>query len=362
MASKAVVGSSRPNRSAHAAEREPAFDEIYRRFHRDVYRLCLSLVREPARAEDLTQETFLRAFKHRRRFDSRRPYWPWLATIARRVCIDEIRARITHTHVDEALAALDDDARVGDTTFDEVANLDEQTRLRARLQTALRALSPRDRRVVLMRGVEGLSYQEIALADGTSVDAVRNVSWRARTVLRSMLEDLGKANAWIRVLALVAVMKASLARIRARAERLARPGYAASLEPLLAAQIAVLAVGVAALAIGSQSGRLVFEASHPDPRSADVVAATPRDESPGARVVSIAIPISPALPPSAAGVNAWVKMSEKEPKNLAPDSARLTIQVTGPNGNVLAENETWMECGDAGATLLPDDGLIRAVC
>src|SRR5262245_1416804 len=64
-----------------------AFDELVRRFHRPVYRFCWRLLRS-ADAEDLAQDTFVRAFVHFERFDPERPVLPWLIAIARRLCLD----------------------------------------------------------------------------------------------------------------------------------------------------------------------------------------------------------------------------------------------------------------------------------
>src|SRR5262249_57220548 len=69
-----------------------AFDELVRHFHRPVHRFCWRLVRS-ADAEDLAQDTFVRAFVHFERFDPERPVLPWLIAIARRLCLDLLRRR-----------------------------------------------------------------------------------------------------------------------------------------------------------------------------------------------------------------------------------------------------------------------------
>src|SRR5216684_1925282 len=69
-----------------------AFGELVRRFHRPVYRFCWRLLRSPD-AEDLAQDTFVRAFVHFERFDPERPVLPWLIAIARRLCLDLLRRR-----------------------------------------------------------------------------------------------------------------------------------------------------------------------------------------------------------------------------------------------------------------------------
>src|SRR5689334_9991415 len=66
-----------------------AFAELVRRHQDSVYRLCRRYA--PEEAQDLAQDTFVRAFVHRESFDPARPVRPWLLTIARRLCIDRIR-------------------------------------------------------------------------------------------------------------------------------------------------------------------------------------------------------------------------------------------------------------------------------
>src|SRR5262245_9657443 len=69
-----------------------AFDQLVLRFHRPVHRFCWRLLRS-ADAEDLAQDTFVRAFVHFERFDPERPVLPWLIAIARRLCLDLLRRR-----------------------------------------------------------------------------------------------------------------------------------------------------------------------------------------------------------------------------------------------------------------------------
>src|SRR5215467_10401586 len=76
-----------------------AFDELVRRFHRPVYRFCWRLLRSTD-AEDLAQDTFVRAFVHFERFDPERPLLPWLIAIARRLCLDLLRRRKVMTSVE----------------------------------------------------------------------------------------------------------------------------------------------------------------------------------------------------------------------------------------------------------------------
>ena len=67
-----------------------AFDQLVLRFQRPVYRCCRRMLASRD-AEDVAQETFIRAFVHFDRFDLNRPLLPWLIAIARRLCLDRLR-------------------------------------------------------------------------------------------------------------------------------------------------------------------------------------------------------------------------------------------------------------------------------
>src|SRR5207249_12113566 len=77
-----------------------AFYLVVLRFHRPVLRFCWRLLRA-ADAEDLAQDTFVRAFVHFERFDPERPVLPWLIAIARRLCLDLLRRRKMTARIQE---------------------------------------------------------------------------------------------------------------------------------------------------------------------------------------------------------------------------------------------------------------------
>src|SRR5258708_27131362 len=69
-----------------------AFEELFRQYQSEVYRWIVRLVRNPGVAEELTVETFWRIYRHRKRFDTRRPFGPWARRIASRVAIDYLKS------------------------------------------------------------------------------------------------------------------------------------------------------------------------------------------------------------------------------------------------------------------------------
>lgn len=157
-----------------------------------VERLVTRYIRDRSRAEDLVQETFLRAYRAWPAIDTNQPVWPWLSTIAQRVCTDVWRAGNRHGEV----ACIDPvfpellPATEGDPTEALFSSM-----LRDGVCEALAALTPRQRRVLLLRDLHGLRYKEIAKIEGTTVAALRCSLARARASFRtrylSVAQDRG---------------------------------------------------------------------------------------------------------------------------------------------------------------------------
>ena len=142
---------------------------LFDRYRLPVYRFLRRLLRDGAVAEDLTQETFLRALGGRYHADGRER--AWLFQIARNLARDHMRATLRRP----ALVELTDLA--GDSDFSRATELD----------AALAALGDDDREVFLLKEIGGLSYVEIADACELTPDAVRSRLHRTRLLLRSAL-------------------------------------------------------------------------------------------------------------------------------------------------------------------------------
>jgi len=161
-----------------------AFDELVRRFQRPIFRFCWRLVRS-ADAEDLTQETFVRAFVHFERFDPERPVLPWLVAIARRLCWDLLRRR--------GVAARAQAMPVDDVPMpgpEAEASIREQLR---RLDRALAELDEGPREAVILFHIEQLSYRDIAAALEVPMGTVMTWLHRARGQLRGALDSASLA-------------------------------------------------------------------------------------------------------------------------------------------------------------------------
>lgn len=151
------------------------FERLYRQWRREALALCRRLVGR-ADAEDAVQETFLRAWSARAHYSPSKPFWPWLSTIARRLCVDE-RRRPTAEPV-----GLGIERTVVRTTPERVVVASEELRL---VIESIDGLRPAERRALVHHEFAGMSYQTIALVEGTTIEAVRSTLKRARASLRS---------------------------------------------------------------------------------------------------------------------------------------------------------------------------------
>src|SRR5881409_3893803 len=162
---------------AQRARSDRGFERMYRRHVGDVYRYALAVMRNPADAEDVTQTTFLNAY---RAFVEKgnRPEKPqnWLIAIAHNVC----RQRFRQSARRPSEVAFEDD--IADTfADDDVPSGDD-------IRRALGHLAFNQRAALVMRELEGRSYGEIAEILDVSTSAVETLIFRARRALREQLE------------------------------------------------------------------------------------------------------------------------------------------------------------------------------
>jgi RNA polymerase sigma-70 factor (ECF subfamily) len=176
------ISEGRPDEAwlEEARHHPEAFAELVRRYQDRVYALAYRFLRNHSDAEDVAQETFLRAFRALGSFETGRRFAPWLFRIATNLCLDMLRAR-------RPIASLEDDP-VPPASLERVeATVDVRERWRA-LQAALETLPEGLRVVFLLRHESDLSYQEIAQVLGIPVNTVRTRLFRARELLRDRLK------------------------------------------------------------------------------------------------------------------------------------------------------------------------------
>jgi RNA polymerase sigma-70 factor (ECF subfamily) len=154
------------------------FEALYRSSRDDVYAYVLTLLRDPAAAEDVTALAFERAYRRRRTFDRRRgEERPWLFGIARNAALDELRRR-------RRLATLTVDPEAIDEA--EPAEDEDIVLRRTAVRAALGEIAARDRELIALKFHAGLSNAEVARVLGVSES-------NAGTMLHRAVQKLRKA-------------------------------------------------------------------------------------------------------------------------------------------------------------------------
>lgn len=176
---------------------ERAFDRIMRRYNQRLFRLAVSLVGEASEAEDILQESYVRAFYRLRTYTGQGGLGAWLASIVRNEAIDRLRARRSrsrHIAFENDLLGTSDRPGISATApADELrsspevaAERDDMKRI---LERAIAGLPVQFRTVFMLREVEGLSVEETAAYLGIPAATVKTRDHRARALLRTHLSE-----------------------------------------------------------------------------------------------------------------------------------------------------------------------------
>jgi len=151
--------------------------------HKDrVHNYARGILKDPEDAKDVAQECLIRLWRHREAIEPGAGCRSWLLRSAHNLCIDRIRRRSTHLEaVRDKDAADPSDVRPGPE------RLTASVEVGQRLEQALLDLEHRDRAIVLLREVEGLAYEEIALLLDLKMGTLKATLHRAREKLRHAL-------------------------------------------------------------------------------------------------------------------------------------------------------------------------------
>jgi RNA polymerase sigma-70 factor (ECF subfamily) len=169
-----------------------AFEALVRRYERWVFTLALRMVGDRGEAEDMAQEVFLKAYRGLPRFKGTSRFSTWLYAIASHHCLNHLQARRRRPEASgrgaeglggEELQAVDllpDAAPRADAVL-------ERADLARIVQTELTFLTEDHRLILILRDIQGLSYQEIAETLGLELGTVRSRLHRARAEMRERL-------------------------------------------------------------------------------------------------------------------------------------------------------------------------------
>jgi RNA polymerase sigma factor (sigma-70 family) len=227
--------------------RDEAFEQLYRRYVKDVYHYALALLRNPADAEDVTQTTFLNAYRAYQRGEEIHKPHNWLIKIAHNV------ARSRHARISRRVKEVPLEEHVAQLALPD----DEKPNVEGVLR-ALGLLPFNQRAALIMRELEGRSYVEIADTLGVSVAAVETLIFRARRSLRVRTAALRSI--------LTVPLPSSLAQLAGGSGAGAAGGIGAGL--LIKAAVALVVGGLATGVAVERGTRAVAARRHPTAGSA----------------------------------------------------------------------------------------------
>ncbi len=163
---------------------QAAFGEIVRHFQRAVFRVAYALTRNASDADDIAQETFVRAYQAIGRFRTGEPLYPWLSRIT--VNLAYSLHRLRRRRPEASIEPLVEAGRQWPVEDDPLRHVAERERDR-QIGEAFAGLTPEHQAVLALRVVEEMSYEEIARTLGVPVGTVMSRLSRARADLRARL-------------------------------------------------------------------------------------------------------------------------------------------------------------------------------
>jgi RNA polymerase sigma-70 factor, ECF subfamily len=175
-----------------------AFRGLFERYHRRAYGLALGVVKNPDDALDVVQDAFIKAHRHLGKFEGTSSFYTWLYRIVMNLAIDHLRRGRRIKNVDwedagdqkQAEAAAGDDGLLPKILDENPGKVLIRKEMREHIADALSGLSDNHRSVLVMRELEGLSYEEMAQAMKCSKGTIMSRLFHARKNMQRRLVEL----------------------------------------------------------------------------------------------------------------------------------------------------------------------------
>ena len=177
-----------------------AFAELVEKYKRPVMNLVYRMIRDLTEAEDIAQNVFVQVYKSAGRYEVSSKFSTWLFTIARNLCLNEIRRRSRHPadsmdvshpeQEDQPLQQFEDKKAV--SAPDRVLHSELETKI----EQAVAELPENQRLAILLCRQDELSYEEIAKVLGCSLSATKSLIHRGRETLKQKLKPYLRSGAW----------------------------------------------------------------------------------------------------------------------------------------------------------------------
>jgi RNA polymerase sigma-70 factor (ECF subfamily) len=180
--------------SAAQAGDRAAFRTLFERYHRRAYALAFGVVRNQDDALDVVQDAFIKAHRYLDKFEGQASFYTWLYRIVMNLAIDHLRKHKRQQPVDftdQAVEnAVSEDALLPKIIGGNPGRALMDREIRERISTALDSLSENHRAVLVMRELDGLSYEEMAAAMQCSKGTIMSRLFHARKNMQKQLADL----------------------------------------------------------------------------------------------------------------------------------------------------------------------------
>ena len=177
-----------------------AFEELVEKYKQPVTNVIARTLRDPTEAEDLAQNVFVQVFKAADRYKATAKFTTWLFTIARNLCLNEIRRRSRHP-ADSLDSSQSDNEDYPARQYEDVKMFSPtetvlQNELEQKIQDALSDLPENQRTAMALCRQEDLSYEDISEVLGCSLSATKSLIHRARETLKERLKPYLQSGAW----------------------------------------------------------------------------------------------------------------------------------------------------------------------
>lgn len=177
-----------------------AFEALVEKYKQPVINLVARTISDPTEAEDLAQNVFVQAYKSAGRYAASAKFSTWLFTIARNLCLNELRRRSRHPadSMDDHVGG-DEDAparQIPDSRVEGPSEALLQTELLAKIEEALADLPESQRTALLLFREKDMAYEDISEVMGTSLSATKSLIHRARETLKLRLKPYLRSGTW----------------------------------------------------------------------------------------------------------------------------------------------------------------------
>ncbi len=169
-----------------------AFEQIIIKYEKKIFGLIYNMLRNENEIEDVAQEVFIKVYKNLDKFNGDSSLYTWIYKIATNLCLDQIKKRKEVIYIDEKLQLDDGEVEIQIPSDEKLQDeIYEQKELKQKLESCIDKLPEKQKVMIVLRDIKGLSYDEIAEILDLKLGTVKSQINRARLKLKELLEKDG---------------------------------------------------------------------------------------------------------------------------------------------------------------------------